>query len=262
MLKKSLSQHLIKDRNILGKMVRLAQVARDDVVVEIGAGHGDLTKALAEKAGHVYAIELDTSFRNYLDPLTVQHKNIKIIYGNVLDVPLAQFDHGKGVKVVANIPYKITAPILFKLIGERQAITSAYLTVQREIGERIASKPFKRSYGALSVICQLVADVKILLYLKPGLFMPPPQVESAYLAMIFKNDGNDVNEDVTEFIKACFEHKRKYLRQALVRRYGDDRTASLYASMGFVPSIRAEEIEPERFKIMYAFMNSRDEKSL
>jgi 16S rRNA (adenine1518-N6/adenine1519-N6)-dimethyltransferase len=261
MLKKGLSQHLIKDRNILNKMVRLAQVGRDDIVVEIGAGHGDLTKALAEKAGHVYAIEIDTSLRKYLDPLTDQYKNLKIIYGNVLDVPLAQFSRGNGIRVVANIPYKITAPILFKLIGERPVITSAYLTVQREIGERIASKPFNRSYGALSVICQLVAETKILLYLKPGLFVPPPKVESAYVAMIFKNDGNDVDAGMTGFIKTCFEHKRKYLRQALVRRYGNDRTTSLYMSMGFLPSVRAEEIEPERFKMMYAFLNSGDKGS-
>jgi 16S rRNA (adenine1518-N6/adenine1519-N6)-dimethyltransferase len=262
MLKKGLSQHLIKDRNILNKMVRLARVGRDDVVVEIGAGHGDLTKALVEKAGHVFAIEIDTSLRKYLDPLTDQYKNLKIIFGDVLDVPLSQFSCGKGVKVVANIPYKITAPILFKLIGERSMITSAYLTVQREIGERVASRPFSRSYGALSVICQLVAETKILLYLKPGLFIPPPKVESAYIAMIFKNDGNDVDEDMKGFIKACFEHKRKYLRQALVRRYGDGRTALLYETMNFSPSVRAEEIEPERFKMMYAFLNSGDKKSL
>jgi 16S rRNA (adenine1518-N6/adenine1519-N6)-dimethyltransferase len=262
MLKKHLSQHLIKDRNILNKMVRLAQVGRDDVVVEIGAGHGDLTRALVEKAGHVYAIELDTSFRRYLDPLADQHKNLQIIFGNVLDVPFSQFSRGKGVKVVANIPYKITAPILFKLIGERSMIISAYLTVQREIGERIASKPFNRSYGALSVICQLVAETKILLYLKPGLFIPPPKVESAYVAMVFKGDGDDVDEDMRDFIKACFEHKRKYLRQALVRHYGDEGTTSLYESMGFPPSIRAEEIDPERFKTMYAFLKPRYRDSL
>jgi len=254
MLKKRLSQHLIKDRNILDKMVRLSQVGKDDVVVEIGAGHGDLTRALVEKAGYVYAIELDRSFGRYLDPLVDQHKNLQIIFGNVLDVPLSQFSHGKGIKVVANIPYKITAPILFKLIGERSMIASAHLTVQREIGERIASKPFNRSYGALSVICQLVAETKILLYLKPGLFIPPPKVESAYVAMIFKSDGDNVDEDMKDFIKACFEHKRKHMRQALVRRYGDDRTDSLYVSMGFIPSIRAEEIEPEGFRKMYNFL--------
>lgn len=254
MLKKRLSQHLIKDRNILDKMVGLAQVGKDDVVVEIGPGHGDLTRALVEKAGYVYAVELDTSFGRYLDPLVDQHKNLQIIFGDVLDVPLAQFSHGKGIKVVANIPYKITAPILFKLIGERSMIAGAYLTVQREIGERIASKPFHRSYGALSVICQLIADVKVLLYLKPGLFVPPPKVESAYIAMVFRDDADDVDEDMTDFVKACFEHKRKHLRQALVRRYGDNRTASLYESMGFVPSIRAEEIGPEGFRKMYNFL--------
>ncbi|MBP6940602.1 MAG: ribosomal RNA small subunit methyltransferase A [Syntrophorhabdaceae bacterium] len=261
MLKKSLSQHLIKDKNILKKMVSLAQVGRDDVVVEIGAGHGDLTKALVEKAGQVFAVELDTSLRNHLDPLADQYKNLKVIYGNVLDIPLTQFSAGKGIKVVANIPYKITAPILFKLIGERPVIKSAHLTVQREIGERMASKPFNRSYGALSVICQLVAGTKILLYLKPGLFIPPPKVESAYVSMIFRDDGNDVDGDVTGFIKTCFEHKRKHLRQALVRRYGEEKTTSLYASMGFLPSVRAEEIAPEKFKAMYALLNSMEEGS-
>ena len=84
----------------------------------------------------------------------------------------------------------------------------------------------------------------------------------AYVAMIFKNDGNDVDEDMTGFIKTCFEHKRKHLRQALVRRYGEEKTTSLYASMGFLPSIRAEEIAPEKFRVMYAFMSSTDEGGL
>jgi 16S rRNA (adenine1518-N6/adenine1519-N6)-dimethyltransferase len=251
MLKKSLSQNLIKDKKILAKMVQSADVTKDDIVVEIGAGHGDLTRAICVAAGPVYSIELDSSFRNYLEPLEEEHKNLTIIFDDVLEVPFSRFGSEKKAKIIGNIPYKITGPILFKIIEERDFVESAYLTTQKEIGQRIVSVSHKRSYSALSVICRLVADVKILFLLKPGVFVPPPKIDSIYFSMVFKDDTQYIDSALIGFIKHCFENKRKYLKHALSKYYAEERIATLYTSMGFSPSIRAEEIEPEGFVEMY-----------
>jgi 16S rRNA (adenine1518-N6/adenine1519-N6)-dimethyltransferase len=251
MLKKSLSQNLIKDKKILAKMVQSAGVTKDDLVVEIGAGHGDLTRAICNAADRVYSIELDSSFRCYLETLENEHKNLTVIFDDVLKVPFSRFGREKKVKVIGNIPYKITGPILFKIIEERAFVESAYLTTQKEIGQRIVSLSHRRSYSALSVICRLVADVKILFLLKPGVFVPPPKIDSIYFSMVFRDDTQCVDSALMGFIKRCFENKRKYLKHALSKYFDEEQIAALYVSMGFSPSVRAEEIEPETFVEMY-----------
>ena len=258
MLKKNLSQNLIKDKNILRKMVELADVTRDDTVLEIGTGHGDLTKAICEKAGMVYSVELDRSFRGRLELLEKEHKNLLVRLDDFLKMHIAEFVAGQKLKIIGNIPYGITGPILFKIIEERQYVSGAYLTAQREIGQRLVSGSHQKSYGSLSVICQMVADVKILLNLKPGVFVPPPKIDSVYFSMIFRNSAEYVTTNMMMFIKHCFENKRKYLKFALAKYYEEPQIESLYKIMNFSPSIRAEEIEPEQFADMYRHLNRRD----
>jgi 16S rRNA (adenine1518-N6/adenine1519-N6)-dimethyltransferase len=259
MLKKSLSQHLIKDKNILNKIVRLSGVNKDDVVVEIGPGHGDLTRCIAEKAGFVYAIEIDRSFKERLDEVEKTYGNVKIIFEDFLEISLARFKADSKIKIIGNIPYKITAPILFKAIKERSVIESAHLTVQREIAERVVSKSHKRTYGALSVNLQLLSEVKLLFILKPTVFIPPPKVDSAFLSITFKEDERATDEKLLEFVKLCFQHKRKYMKNALMKHYDQGMIDSLYQFMGFPVSVRAEEIEPFEYKKMYAFLKAAEE---
>ena len=256
MLKKNLSQNLIKDKKILRRMVQLSDVTREDIVVEIGTGHGDLTKAICEKAGFVHSVELDRSFKERLELLEKEHGNLKIHFGNFLEMPLGQFAGNGLVKVIGNIPYGITGPILFKVIEERNFVQGAYLTSQKEIGRRLVSGSHQRSYGALSVSCQLVADVRILLNLKPGVFVPPPKIDSVYFSMVFRPGARYVDASLLAFIRQCFENKRKYLKHALSKYYGEDKIAALYTSMEFSPSVRAEEIEPEQFVVMYRRLNA------
>lgn len=258
MLKKYLSQHLIKDRNILEKIVRLSCVGSHDIVVEIGAGQGDLTECLCERAGFVYAIEIDRTFSRHLEPLMERHSNLRVIFGDFLDTQLIDFynfTENKKIKVFGNIPYKITAPIIFKIIYERDVVDSMFLTVQREIGERIASCPANKAYGALSVICQLIADIKILMRLKPSIFVPPPKVDSVFFSMVFKKDYHDIPDGLLRFIRLCFENRRKYLKNTLMRHYSPEEITGLYRAMGLPHKIRAEEIEPKRFKEIYRFLH-------
>ncbi len=259
MLKKSLSQNLIKDKNILRKMVSLTGISVEDTVVEIGAGHGDFTAALCEKAGRVYAIELDRSFEGYLEPLAVREKNLDIVFGSVLDIPLYTFAGNKKIKVVGNIPYGITGPIIFKLIDERRLIHSAYLTTQKEIGDRVVSPSHRRTYGALSVACALVARTRMLMHLKPGVFTPPPKVDSVFFSLLFREETEQITAETLQFTRRCFENKRKYLKYALSKYYSEETIADLYDFMGFKPSTRAEEVEPEGYLSMYLRLAARGE---
>ncbi len=255
MLKKRLSQHLLKDKNLLNKMVNLAGVGRDDTVVEIGPGQGDLTRSIAARAGLVYAIELDRDFSPFLGRLQEELPNVRIVFADVLDVDLGEFSTISPAKITAmgNIPYKITGAILFKLLNSKAVISGAYLTMQKEVADRLTGKPRSRNYGALSVIFQLYAVVKTLLILKPTLFIPPPKVESAFISIVFKPDIQ-TDRSLVDFIKGCFRYKRKYLKHSLEEGYDQRDIKRLYRFMGFPVSIRAEEIEPEGFSRMHQFL--------
>jgi 16S rRNA (adenine1518-N6/adenine1519-N6)-dimethyltransferase len=234
-LKKSLSQHLLKDKNLLNKLVKLAGICPDDVVVEIGAGKGDLTRCIIPRARFVHAIEIDKQFKTFLEPLEHLFPNISVTFDNILNVPLRSFVKSDKIKVMGNIPYKITGDILFKLLSEMDVIESAHLTMQKEVGERLVSKPCCRRYGALSVIFQLYASVKLLLKLKPSLFIPPPKVESAFISIIFNRDNVEPDRGLIDFIKACFRYKRKFLKNSLEPLLGRERVQALYAFMDFQP---------------------------
>lgn len=258
MLKKRLGQHLLKDGNLLEKMVRLTGIVGQDAVLEIGPGEGDLTRRIAAKAGAVHAVELDESFRGSLGRLEQEFPNVRVVFSNALAVRFADFGAGRGLTVMGNIPYYLTGPLLFKLLFEKSALKGAYLTMQKEVAQRIASRSHCRSYGALSVIFQLYASVKVLFLLKPSLFIPPPKVDSAFISIVFK-DANEADRALIAFIKQCFRYKRKQLRHALAERFRPDEIEALYGRCGFPASIRAEEIEPEGFVEMYGFLSGREE---
>ena len=254
MFKKSLSQNLIKDGNILKKLVRLSKLEKGDAVVEIGAGQGDLTTALARAGCIVHAIEFDSSFIGILRDLENSFDNLHVFAGNVLDVELTSFHKESPVTVFGNIPYNITGPILFKIVEERKGIDRAFLMVQREVAERVVSPHGRRTYGAVSVIFQLLADVKILLILRPQVFVPPPRVDSAFLAIHFKKDTTEVDGGLIQFIKVCFAHKRKFMSYALRKTYDSPFIDRLYATMKFSANVRAEELEPPVFLTMYRYL--------
>ena len=156
---------------------------------------------------------------------------------------------------MGNIPYNITGEILFKLLRERALIKGAFLTMQKEVAERLVSTSHKRSYGALSVIFQLAATVRLLLSLKPALFVPPPKVASAFVSIVFRK-GAEVDEDLIEFIKVCFRHKRKFLRHSLEGRLEPVDIERLYRGMAFPDNVRSEEIEPDGFLRMYRLLKT------
>ncbi len=258
MLKKSLSQNLIGDRNILAKMVRIAGLRPGDTVVEIGAGKGSLTRELWAATGAVFAIEVDRGFISLLQVLEERLAGLTVVPRDVLSVDFSAFGGGKKIKVFGNIPYGITGPILFKLLEEKECIESAFITLQREVAERLVSAPHQRSYGAISVIFQLCADMKIHFHLKPHLFTPPPKVDSSFISIAFRNDGEEAlnRREMMQFVKRCFEHKRKLLRNSLIKHYGQEKVDALYAELGLGPKVRAEELDRRLFPDMFRFLST------
>lgn len=257
MLKKGLSQHLIKDKAVLDKLAELAGLTKDDVVIEIGAGQGDLTRAIAKRAAIVYAIEIDTCFMPHLYAVERDFGNVKVINDDILKIPLSQFKEAGLIKVVGNIPYKITGPILFKILEERSAIEKACLTVQKEIAERIISKPCKREYGSISVVFQTFSDVKVLMKMRPGLFSPPPKVDSAFISIIFKDEWRAWGDELIGFMRLCFQNKRKYLKNTLLRHYPKEAVKGLYAALGLSSGVRAEQIIPKGFIELYNYLHGQ-----
>ncbi len=259
MLKRRFSQNLIKDGNILRKMVSLAGISADDTVVEIGAGQGDLTRTIASSALRVVAIELDREMIPHLEAARLAFPNVEIVSGDILGVDIAGLAGDRTVKVMGNIPYGITGPIIFKLIGERRSIDSAHLTVQKEIGERMTANPGTRVYGSLSVASQLVADVRVLMHIRAQVFIPPPKVDSIYLAMRFRDDAEDVDDALLAFIRQAFSHKRKFMRHALLEAFTEAEVETLYGKMDFPRSVRAETLEPCIFRRMFEALKATRE---
>ncbi len=256
MLKKSLGQHLLKDKNLLEKMVRLAGVGADDTVIEIGPGQGDLTRCIAARARRVCSVEIDRSFEEVLVSLGRELPNLRVVFSDIMQVGLPALSEGARVTVMGNIPYYLTGEILFKLLDEKAHVKGAYLTMQKEVAQRIVSPSHNRAYGAISVIFRLYAAAKVLFFIKPGLFIPPPKVESAFISIIFK-DMEQADLGLIDFVKSAFRYKRKYLRHCLEGKYAPDELDALYSHMGFLASVRAEEIEPEGFADMYRFLSGR-----
>jgi 16S rRNA (adenine1518-N6/adenine1519-N6)-dimethyltransferase len=258
-LKKSLGQHLLKDKNLLTKMVRSSGITGDDTVVEIGPGHGDFTRALAPMARHVYAIELDERWRDILSNVERDLGNVTVIFSDVLKVRFAEFANDGQIVVVGNIPYNVTGEILFKLLEERGFIRGAYLTMQKEVAQRLVSPPHSKRYGALSVIFQLYAVMKILSFIKPTLFVPPPKVESAFISIVFR-EKLDIDRSLVDFVKTCFRYKRKYLRNSLSGPYSAEEVDGLYNALNLSPRVRAEEIEPAGFVEMHERLKATEER--
>ncbi len=204
--KKHLGQNFLYDPSILRRIVQAAEISSEDTVVEIGPGHGRLTWLLAEKAKRVIAIELDRELYEKLRQEEVD-KDIELVHGNALRYP---YEDLPEFKVVANIPYYITTPIIFRLIESRGNLISITLTVQREVAKRIAAQPGTKDYGVLSIMIQYYAIPELKFIIPKGAFRPVPKVDSALVNMkIRKSPPVEVKDEKFFFriVKTAFSHR-------------------------------------------------------
>lgn len=218
--KKKLGQHFLVDRNILEKVIRTAELNQEDVILEVGPGLGEMTLALAQKTKEVIAVEIDSKLAEGLRKKVSGLSNVKIVFGDILKIDFGSLFHeaGKPLKVVANLPYQISTPLLFRFIESKRIFSSFTLMLQREVAERIVASPGEKEYGPLSVFIQIFSDVSIRFLIKPSAFFPPPKVESAVVQMVLKEKPliELKNEEwFKKVVKASFGYRRKTLINAL-----------------------------------------------
>lgn len=243
--KKYLGQNFLFDPSILNKIVIAANINPEDTVVEIGAGHGSLTLLLAETAKRVIAIEYDEELFEQLSENIRFADNVEAVHCDALKFNFEELDH---FKVVANIPYYITTPIIFRLMEARKNLESATLTLQKEVAERIIAKPGKKDYGVLSLSVQYYAEPEIKFIIPAGAFRPVPKVDSAVIHMRMLKSPRIIVSDERLFfrlIRAGFSQRRKTILNAL--KTVNAGIKEILIEAGIDASRRAETLSIEDF---------------
>jgi len=217
--RKRWGQHFLIDRNILNKVIRTADLEKRDVVLEVGPGLGEMTLAMARQVKKVIAVEIDQKLVKILREKTEETPNIEVVHGDILKIDFAELLHQEGqqFKVVANLPYQISTPLLFRFIESREVFSALTLMLQREVAERMVAPPGRKEYGPLSVFVQSVSDLSIRFFIKPSAFFPAPKVESAVVHMVWKERPVVGLEEAwfKRVVRGCFGYRRKRLVNAL-----------------------------------------------
>ena len=211
---KRFGQNYLKDKNTIEKIITAFAPKESDSVLEIGPGQGALTQYLTQKTKNYCAVEID---KRVIESLQEEFPNANFINKDFLQVDFSTFECNVPFRVIGNIPYNITAPILFKLIENRKLISDALLMVQLEVAERIVAKPKTKQYGLLSVLLNYFADVKLEFKISPNVFFPKPKVRSAIISIRFREpEMKSGNEEVfIAVVKAAFATRRKTLKNSL-----------------------------------------------
>ncbi|MGE5572054.1 MAG: 16S rRNA (adenine(1518)-N(6)/adenine(1519)-N(6))-dimethyltransferase RsmA [Bacteroidota bacterium] len=226
--RRSLGQNFLVDPSHLDVIVSAADLGRADAVLEVGAGTGTLTEALAKRAAHVIAVELDDRLVEVLREKFARSSNVDIVHADILDLgltELVQFDtlSYRKCKVVANLPYYITSPVILKLLGEVRLFERIVVMVQKEVAERMVAAPGSKRYGAFSVVVQYHTVPEIVGIVPPGAFRPVPNVDSAIVRLLVRErPAVDVASEDAFFavVRAGFRMRRKTLFRALVMAGG------------------------------------------
>ena len=250
-MSKRLGQNFLIDANIVQGIVDAANVQENDRVLEIGPGIGTLTQALAETGAEVTCVELDKRLPEVLAHTLDAYDNVRVIQGDILKVNIPEIMGDKPFKVVANLPYYITTPIIMALLEKHLPITDIVVMVQKEVAERMAAQPGGKTYGALSVAVQYYTVPEIALYVPPRSFMPPPEVDSVVVSCkVRQTPAVELIDEKMFFrvVKAAFGQRRKTLNNAL-KSMGVDKNiiADVLDKAGIEATRRGETLTMEEF---------------
>ena len=255
---KKFGQNFLIDPHVLDKIIAAAEITKDDFVLEIGPGIGTLTQYLAEAAREVVAVEIDSSLIPILEDTLSSYDNVSVINEDVLKVDLKKLaeerNGGKPIKVVANLPYYITTPIIMGLFESHVPLKSLTVMVQKEVALRMQAGPGTKDYGALSLAVQYYADPYLAANVPPNCFMPRPNVGSAVIRLTrFEETPVKVKDEALLFrlIRASFNQRRKTLQNGLVNspelHFSKEQVAAAIETLGVSPSIRGESLMLEQF---------------
>ena len=255
---KKFGQNFLIDPHVLDKIIAAAEITKDDFVLEIGPGIGPLTQYLAEAAREVVAVEIDSTLIPILEDTLSAYDNVSVINEDVLKVDLRKLaeerNGGKPIKVVANLPYYITTPIIMSLFESHVPLKSLTVMVQKEVALRMQAGPGTKDYGALSLAVQYYASPYLAANVPPNCFMPRPNVGSAVIRLTrFEETPVQVKDEKLLFrlIRASFNQRRKTLQNGLVNSqeldFTKEQVAAAIATLGVSPSVRGEALTLEQF---------------
>ena len=258
MFQKKFGQNFLIDTHVLEKIISAAGITKNDCVLEIGPGIGTMTQYLAENAGHVVAVEIDRNLIPILKETLADYDNVTVINEDILRVDIKalaeEYNGGKPIKVVANLPYYITTPIIMGLFESGVPIDNITVMVQKEVADRMKEGPGSKDYGALSLAVQYYAEPEIVANVPPNCFIPRPNVGSAVIRLTrHKEMPVEVKDPVLMFkiIRASFNQRRKTLQNGLGNApelpYTKEQIAAAIAEMGLTPTIRGEALSLAQF---------------
>nr|WP_314464023.1 16S rRNA (adenine(1518)-N(6)/adenine(1519)-N(6))-dimethyltransferase RsmA [uncultured Clostridium sp.] len=261
---KKFGQNFLIDTHVLDKIIAAAGVTKDDCVLEIGPGIGTMTQYLAENAGQVVAVEIDSKLIPILKETLEDYDNVTVIHDDILKVDIneiaEQYNGGRPIKVVANLPYYITTPIIMGLFEGNVPIDNITVMVQKEVADRMQVGPGSKDYGALSLAVQYYAEPYIVANVPPNCFMPRPNVGSAVIRLTrHKNPPVNAKDPGLMFrlIRASFNQRRKTLQNGLNNSpevpYTKEQIADAIESLGLSPSVRGEALNLEQFAAIANF---------
>lgn len=255
-MRKGLGQHFLNDRRILARIVDAVAPTAGETVIEIGPGRGSLTDMLVNHpgVGRLVAVEYDRALAAGLAERYEGDDRVSIVQADVLDVNLAQLAGGPYA-LVGNVPYYITTPILFHSLRRPRATRAVFL-VQREVAERMAAAPGSKTYGALSVNLQAVADAEVQFRVPAGAFSPPPKVESAVVRVVPRETPlvtPEEEEPFRAFVQNIFGMRRKQMKRVLrgLAGFSVEEAETVLRANGVEPEARPEVLSPERLAVLF-----------
>ncbi len=255
---KKFGQNFLIDPRVLEKIIRAAGVTKEDFVLEIGPGIGTMTQYLAEAAREVTAVEIDRNLIPILEDTLAEYDNVNVICEDILKVDIAALarekNGGRPIKVVANLPYYITTPIIMGLFERQVPLDSVTVMVQKEVADRMQAGPGSKDYGALSLTVQYYADAYVAAYVPPNCFIPRPGVGSAVICLTRHKEPPVSCQDsalLFRLIRASFNQRRKTLVNGLYNSaelsYSKEQIQAAVEALGLDPAVRGEALDLAQF---------------
>lgn len=254
---KNFGQNFISDKNLLSAIVKDSGVSLNDSVLEIGTGAGTLTLAISEKAKKVVTYEIDKKLTEYLKEKFEAKNNIKSIIGDALktDINNIEKDFEGDYYIIANLPYYITTPLIFKFLKETQKAKVITIMVQKEVAEKIVAKSNSKNYGIISVILQSLCEAKITRIVNKKMFTPKPKVDSAIIKLTRKKDVF-YDDKFANFVSGIFAMKRKTLYNNLTKMaYEKDCILQTLKHFNLSETVRSETLDYDKIRQIYQYLN-------
>ena len=258
LVKKRFGQNFLTDSHVINKIVGACGPSNEDLVIEIGPGLGCLTKSLAEKAGKVYAVEIDKSLFPVLNETLIGFNNVKLIQGDILKTDINNLINCSGmknIKVAANLPYNIATAVIAALLEKRYPIETITIMVQKEAADRIMALPGTKNYGSLSLFINYYSEPYLVANVPKNCFIPRPNVDSAVVRLkVLKQPPINITDEKLFFniIKTAFSQRRKTLANCLANsplfNCGKDELYNIISSCGFERQIRGEAMSLRDFE--------------